>query len=112
MLNVKPVAQTADRKFSSPTKKWCGEAITAAIINYKRNTSFTARDIVLEVYGTEKNDGLTNNQVINIGNNYGFNLKKGTPLSFKNVKKEINNNRPIYMQMKRITENGKKVYQV
>ena len=110
MLNVKPVAQTVDGKFTSPQKNWCGEAITAAIINYKRKTSLTARDIVLKVYECEKNKGLTNNQVISIGNQYGFQLKLGKPLPFQNIKKEINNSRPIYMQMKRIDENGKKYY--
>ena len=87
----------------------CGAAVTAAIINYKKGTSLTAKSVTIEALGSALDQGITNAQVVSVGKNHGLAPKSGNPLSYSSVKTEINGNRPVYMQMQR-TENGEKKY--
>lgn len=107
LLMVKSVPQTLDGTFTGQQMNWCGAAVTAAIINNKKWTSLTAKDITIAVHGKAINEGITNSQVINMGKKHGLYPVQGGPLSTAGVQKEINRYRPIYMYMERSTSTGK-----
>lgn len=109
-LGVVCVPQTDDGTFDGTEKEWCGAAVAAAIINYKKGTSLTAKDVTTEALGSAKNEGLTNSEVISVANNHGLSPQSGNPLSYSSVKTEINGYRPIYMQMQRNSDEGKKYH--
>lgn len=71
-LGVVCVPQTDDGTFNGTQKEWCGAAVTAAIINYKKGTSLTAKAVTTEALGSAKNEGLTNAEVISVAKNHGF----------------------------------------
>lgn len=79
-LGVVCVPQTDDGTFSGTQKEWCGAAVAAAIINYKKGTSLTAKDVTKEALGSAKNEGLTNSEVISVAKNHGLSPKSGNPL--------------------------------
>lgn len=109
-LNVKSIPQTDDGTFTGTQKEWCGAAVTAAIINYKKGTSLSAKSVTIEALGSAKNAGMTNKQVIAVANNHGLSPNSGNPLSYSSVKSQINANQPIYMQMQRTKSDGSKGY--
>ncbi|MFU0801008.1 MAG: Papain-like cysteine protease AvrRpt2 [Xylanivirga thermophila] len=109
-LGVVCVPQTDDGTFDGKQMEWCGAAVSAAIINYKKGTSLTAKDVTIEALGSAKDEGLTNAEVISIGKNHGLSPKSGNPLSYSSVKTEINGYRPVYMQMQRKSDEGKKYH--
>lgn len=100
-LPVKSVAQTEDGKFTSPQMNWCGAAVTAALINYAKSKSLTAKSVTIEALGSAKNEGMTNAQLIKVAKNYSLTIKEVNPLSYTNAKTEIDNGKPIFMQMQR-----------
>lgn len=110
LTSVKSVPQTDDGTFSGTQKNWCGPAVTAAIINYKKGTSLTAKDVAVEAHGYARNRGLTNTQVVTVGKNHGLSPKSGNPLSFSSVKAQINASQPVYVKMRRTQEDGTKAY--
>lgn len=109
-LGVKSVPQTDDGTFSGTEKKWCGAAVTAAIINYKKGTSLTAKDVTIEALGSDKDEGITNDQVVEVAKKHDLSPKTGDPLSYSSVQTQINAYRPIFMQMQRSTDEGKKYH--
>lgn len=109
-LGVVSVPQTDDGTFSGTEKEWCGAAVTAAIINYKKGTSLTAKDVTIEALGSAKNEGITNAQVVAVAKNHDLSPKEGDPLSYSSVQTQINAYRPIFMQMQRSTDEGKKYH--
>ena len=109
-LGVVCVPQTDDGTFNGTQKEWCGAAVTAAIISYKKGPSLTAKGVTKEALGSAKNEGLTNSEVISVAKNHGLSPKSGNPLSYSSVKTEINGYRPIYMQMQRKSDEGKKYH--
>lgn len=110
VLGVKSVPQTGDGTFTGTQKNWCGAAVTAAIINYKKSTSLTAKSVTIEALGSAVNKGITNSQVVSVGENHGLSPKSGNPLSYTSVKSQINASQPIYMQMERTKDDGTKAY--
>lgn len=109
-LGVTSVPQTDDGTFSGTQKEWCGAAVTAAIINYKKGTSLTAKDVTIEALGSAKNEGITNDQVVAVAKKHDLSPKTGDPLSYSSVQTQINAYRPIFMQMQRSTDEGKKYH--
>lgn len=109
VLAVASVPQTDDGTFTGTQMNWCGAAVTAAIINYKKGTSLTAKSVTIEALGSAENTGITNSQVVTVANNHKLYPSTGNPLSYSSVQSQINANQPIYMQMER-TENGEKKY--
>lgn len=109
-LNVKSVAQTADGKFTSTQKNWCGAAVTAALTNYVKSKSLTAKSVTTSILGSAKDEGVTNSQIISyVKDNHSMTVSDVNPMSYTSVKTEINAGRPIYMQMQR-TEGTEKHY--
>lgn len=108
-LSVTSVPQTDDGTFNGTQKPWCAAAVTAAIINYKKGTSLTAKDVIIEALGSAKDEGITRAQVVDVGKNHDLSPESGDPLSYSSVQTQINEYHPIFMQMQR-TENGNKYY--
>lgn len=109
-LGVVCVPQTDDGTFEGTQKEWCGAAAAAAIINYKKGTSLTAKDVTIEALGSAKNEGLTNAEVISVAKKHDLSPTSGNPLSYSSVQTEINGKRPIFMQMQRSSDEGKKYH--
>ncbi|MFU0826527.1 MAG: Peptidase-C39-2 domain-containing protein [Lachnoclostridium sp.] len=107
VLSVKSVPQTDDGTFNGTQMNWCGAACTAAIINYKKSKSLTAKDVTIKALGSAKDEGITNDQVIKVAKEYNLSPKSGDPLSSSTVIDEIVGLRPIFMQMQRDTGSGK-----
>lgn len=110
VLSVASVPQTDDGTFTGTQKNWCGAAVTAAIINYKKNKSLTAKSVTIDALGSAKNEGITNSQVVSVANKYKLYPSAGNPLSYSSVQTQINADQPIYMQMQRTADGGEKVY--
>lgn len=110
VLSVTSVPQTDDGTFTGTQMNWCGAAVTAAIINYKKGTSLTAKSVTIEALGSAKDEGITNSQVVTVANNHKLYPSTGNPLSYSYVQSQINASQPIYMQMQRTTGDGEKKY--
>ena len=110
VLNVKSVPQTDDGTFSGTQMGWCGAAVTAALINYKKGTTLTAKSVTIEALGAANNTGLTNNQVIAVAKKHGLSPLSGEPFNYSSVQLQITANQPIYMQMQRTKSDNTKSY--
>lgn len=110
ILPVKSVPQTENGKFDGTQRSWCAAAITAAIINYKKNVSLTAKDIVKEYFGEVVDKGLTNNQVISVAKTHSIFPREASSIDGTTIKGEIDNSKPIFLRMGRKKKDGEKGY--
>lgn len=113
LTGIRSVPQTLDGTFNyteENSRNWCGAAMTASIINYKCGKSLSAKDITKAALGSVIDAGITNRQIIDVAGQYNLSPTSGNPLSYTNVKTEINAGRPIYMQMQRPEGTEKKYH--
>ncbi len=87
-INVKGVSQVDDT---------CWAATCAALINYYKNTNLSCLDVAKYVYGDNWDHGGSWTEIKKAYNHWNLYPKQTGPISFTQIKNNINNNKPMHL---------------
>ena len=88
------------RGVSQGSHDWCWAATCAAMINYKKVKSLSASDVAKYVFPNNPEQGGSWSAIKKAYNHWGLYPSKTGVISFRNVKSDINSNKPMHLGLK------------